>query len=174
MKIFANGVAKCGNHALVKAIELLGLNASVNHIPFAEHESEYEAIVFIKRDPRNALMSWLRFENKPITQGTFIAGLSNFATCGDLVAEFDAYYPWLNCGAHVVAYEDLIRDDVALRTLAGYLGVPYLEDAFANLPDHTLTWNPEHSDYRTIWTPAVQIAWSEAGGNALLERWGYR
>jgi hypothetical protein len=172
MNVFANGVPKCGNHALVKGLELLGVNATVNHVPFGEHAAEYDAIVFVKRDPRNALVSWLRFNNQPVTQGTFIAGLHNFDG-SELVKTFDSYFPWLNCGSHVIAYEDLIRDDFALRELAGYLGVPYLEDAFANLPNHTKTWNAERSDYRTIWTPQVQIAWQDVGGNELLARWGY-
>ena len=64
-------------------------------------------------------------------------------------------------------------DDQQMREIAAYCGVPYLDDAWPNLPNHTKTWTGRLSDWREHWTPAVDAAWAAAGGPALLERWGY-
>lgn len=173
MKVFANGFPKHGNHALVKALQLLGVVCDVNHEPYSPAARRGLPAVFVKRDPRTALVSWLRFEAKPVTQGMFLSKMRFLATA-PLFDELAAYEGWLtDANTIVVRYEDLIASDAALRELAQRLGVPFLEDAFENLPGATRTWNVTPSSYAPIWTPTVQAAWSEAGGDEVLRRWGY-
>lgn len=164
---FLNGPPKMGNHALWKACELMGIVTSgVNHVP---HPGDVgQPHVCIKRDPRNALVSWVRFEGLPVTQGTLIAAMASY------LQEIAGYEGWLtDPGTLVVSFERLVADDQQMREIAAHVGVPYLDDAWPNLPNHTKTWTGRLSDYREHWTPAVDAAWVAAGGPALLERWGY-
>lgn len=169
--VITNGFPKSGNHALVKAVQLLGLPCQVNHIPFgADLDSSH---TFIKRDPRNIVCSWLRFYGKPVTPGMFIAAFRDFGG-KPLVEAMAEYEGWLSdCLTHVVKYEELIASDAVMREIAVNLGFPYIDGAFEALPGMTRTWFAEHSDYRTIWTPEVEAVWAAEGGPELLARWGY-
>jgi hypothetical protein len=160
-----------GNHALVKACNLLGIKAHVTHRPWnGETPTNH---IFIKRDPRNTLVSWLRHTGKPITQGMFICGLADYD--GKPFAQtLDHYANFLDDPKTlVIKYESLILNDLEMRRIAGHFGVPFLDDAFANLPGGTNTWRGDHCNYHAIWSPAVAQAWNDAGGAELLTRWGY-
>lgn len=169
--VTTNGFPKSGNHALVKAVQLLGQPCEVNHIPFGESvEGKH---LFIKRDPRNVICSWLRFNGQPVTAGMFITAFRLFQTAS-LVEGMAGYEGWLTDDETlVIKYEDLIANDDELRAIAAFIGVPYLEGAFENLPGLTRTWFADHSDYRAIWTPEVEAVWNAEGGPELLAQWGY-
>ena len=171
MGLTTNGFPKAGNHALVKACQLLGQPCSVEHIAYAGKPAG--ACVFIKRDPRNIVLSWLRFQNQPVTPGMFITHFRTFQTAS-LVEEMAAYEGWLtDPDTLVVRYEDLIASDAPMRRIAAYLGVPYIDGAFEHLPGLTRTWHADHSDYAAFWTPGVEKVWRKEGGPELLARWGY-
>lgn len=172
MKVFANGFPKAGNHALLKALGLLGIPAGINHVPFSLADRDFRKVIFIKRDPRNIIMSWLRFNGEAVTPGMFLTRFRRFQD-RSLIDEMGEFEGWLNCGAFVVAYEDLISKPEPMQEIALRLRVPYLAGAFEALPSHTRTWNAVHSDYRMIWTEEVGAAWNTEGGDALLRRWGY-
>lgn len=166
-----NGFPKAGNHALAKACQLLGQPCVVSHIPHGGDVGEKH--ILIKRDPRNILCSWLRFIGQPVTPGTFLTAFRDFQGKHFVEAMAD-YEEWQrDAGTLVVRYEELIRDDEEIKRIADYLGMIYLPNAFENLPGMTRTWNPDHSDYRSIWTDEVQAAWAAEGGNTLLAAWGY-
>jgi len=169
--VTTSGFPKSGNHALVKAVQLLGVNCQINHLPFGSQVADKH--IFIKRDPRNVVCSWLRFIGRPMTDGMFLTSFRNFQG-RSLVAEMADYEGWLRDeNTHVVRYEDLISDDACLRGIAEFLNIPYLESAFANLPGLTRTFFAQHSDYTQIWTPEVSTIWENEGGNLLLKQWGY-
>jgi hypothetical protein len=167
-----NGFPKHGNHALVKAVQMLGVPCMVNHIPFGRSVGEKH--VFIKRDPRNGLVSWLRMNGQPEIPGMFITAFRLFQS-NSLVAELAEYEGWLHdAGTLVVRYEDLISGPDEIMKVAAYLGASYQPTAFENLPGLTRTWTgPNHSDYRVLWTPEVEAVWNVEGGPELLSRWGY-
>lgn len=168
--VTTSGFAKAGNHALVKAVQLLGSPCIVEHIEYAGPIGLH---IFIKRDPRNIVCSWLRFNGRPVTPGMFITALRLFQHAS-LVEELAAYEGWLtDPQTLVVSYEALIASDAEMRRIAAYLDVPYLDDAFSELEGLTSTWFAQHSDYRAIWTPEVEAVWAAEGGNELLARWGY-
>lgn len=171
MGLITNGFPKAGNHALVKACQLLGQPCAVEHIVYADKPEG--AFVFIRRDPRNIVLSWLRFQGKPVEPGLFITHFRAFQNAS-LVEEMAAYEGWLtDPDTLVVRYEDLIASDAEMRRIAAALGVPYLEGAFEALPGLTRTWNAQHANYATFWTPDVEAVWAAEGGPELLERWGY-
>jgi hypothetical protein len=169
MKVFANGFPKSGNHALVKTLQLLGIPAQVNHVPYS---ADIDArCVLIVRDPRNVVISWLRALPQPVTPGMMLSSFRRFEKAS-LAEEMAAFEPWLQHGI-VVRYEELIASDAAMRKLADELGVPYLDDAWRWLPGMTATWNQTRSDFREVWLPEVAAAWEAEGGRDLVERWGY-
>lgn len=168
--IRTNGFPKCGNHALVKAVQLLGQPCSVEHTPFTAPIGQH---ILIKRDPRNVVCSWLRFNRQPVTSGMFLTSFRLFQG-GTLVDEMAEYEGWLaDPETLVVKYEDLIASDAEMRRIAAYLGVPYLDGAFEELPGMTRTWYADHSDYSLVWTPEVEAVWVAEGGPELMARWGY-
>jgi len=192
--VFINGFPKSGNHALRKACELLGVPAYVNHVPFKDGSpADSTHRIFIKRDPRNVIISKMRMDDEQVTPGTFITkfrawqradirviqlenGQTETVTIPQIstIEAMSEYEQWLNdADTFQVKYEDLIRNDIEMRRIAVYLGVPYLDDAFESLPGLTKTWNDVHSDYNTIWTPEVETVWNAEGGPELLTRWGY-
>lgn len=169
MRALTVGFPKSGNHALVKAVQLLGVPCEVSHEPFTVDVPA----VFIKRDPRNIVTSWVRHVGQPVTPGMVMTHLRDFE--GQTLAEAMAPYEgWLTApSALVVRYEDLTASDAAMRRIAAHLGVDYVDGAWEWLPGMTRTWHPEHSDWTRVWTPQVQAVFDEIGGPALLERWGY-
>ncbi len=183
--VYANGFPKSGNHALVKAIELLGITpnhengqlSEVVHTPFEDGLPKgVTHHIHIKRDPRNILTSWLRFRDEAVTPGTLLARFRwfDFGQPAPFVECLKRYEGWLNHrGTLTVRYEDLTADSRCMKTIASHLGIPYIDGAWEQLPGNTRTWNPHHSDYRQIWTPQVESAWDAEGGNELLARWGY-
>lgn len=172
--IVVNAFPKHGTHAALKACWLLGTNPYLGHFPHkAGLPEDTTHHVFIKRDPRDALLSSVRAQGHPMTQGMFIRMFRRFENV-HLVEELSAFTPWLSdANTLVLKYEDLIASDGELHRLASYLGEPYLDDAFANLPGHTITWRIPHVDYRTLWTPQVEEIWNAEGGTQLLKDWGY-
>jgi hypothetical protein len=167
-----NGFPKHGNHALAKSVQMLGVPCAVNHIPFGQPVGEKH--VFIKRDPRNGLVSWLRMNGQPEIPGMFITAFRLFQS-NSLVAELAEYEGWLrDAGTLVVRYEDLISGPEEIMKIAEYIGVAYQPTAFENLPGLTRTWaGAKHSDYRELWSPEVETVWAAEGGSELLYQWGY-
>lgn len=171
--IITNGFPKSGNHALVKACQLLGVPCDVNHLPFGKLPEETTKHILITRDPRNIVVSWLRFQGMPVTPGMFITHFRKF-TADSLVNEMGTYDGFLtDPNALVVKFEDLIASDAEMRRIAEYLDVPYIDGAFESLPGMTRTWTGEYSDYKKIWAPQVQEVWDNEGGNNLLRIWKY-
>lgn len=172
MKVIVNGFMKHGTHAALKACELLGVNAQHGHWKMKKLPEDATHHVFIKRDPRDALVSFLRFIGQPVTQGTVMRRIRKYqrASLEKEMAEFLAGY---HEGIFTLRFEELIATDKEMRRLAQYLGVPYLEDAFPNLPNHTQTWTGRYSDHRTVWTPEVEAVWRAEGGDSILAAWGY-
>lgn len=151
---------------------MLGHHADIGHYPMTDplpHEFEtLEKLLFIKRDPRNMIVSGMRDKGMPVCQGAF---LSYFRS--PEFQEIHHFTPWLKIDCFQTSYEALMADDRELRRLAEYLGIPFLDDAWNNIPGHTRTWRVPHSDYTQVWTPTVREQWIAEGGNEILRDWGY-
>lgn len=168
-QVFLNGPPRMGNHALWKTCELLGIDSNgVNHLPWIKMPKGGPKRLFIKRDPRNALLSWMRHNGLLMTQTTAISRMRKYL---ETLQHFER---WLHDqGTLVVSFERLLADDQQMREIAAHCGVEYVDDAWQNLPNHTRTWTGNLSDYRAIWSEKVDRAWRERDGSAVLVRWGY-
>ena len=168
---YINGFPKSGNHALLRGCELLGIPCQVNHIPYVERQEG--KFIFIKRDPRNVVISRLRGQRRPVTPGTFLTFFRKFESTS-LIKELEAYEGWLeDPKSLIISYEHLITNESTMKKIADYVGVSYLPKAFERLEGLTKTWNKIHSNYKEIWTQEVEASWQTEGGSELLIRWGY-
>ena len=171
MSITTSGFPKSGTHALAKACQLLGLPCRPQHIAFGTKVKGRH--LFIKRDPRDVLVSWLRFVGQPVTPGMVITAFRQFQS-RPLVEEMAEFSGWLDDpDTMVVRYENLIRDDAEMRRIAQHVGVPYLNGAWQALPGLTYSWRQPHSDWGPVWTPEVDAVWRAESGLELLRAWGY-
>lgn len=179
--VLVNCFPKCGLHATWKALYLLGVNAQTGH--YGYHDALPPGVqkqIFVKRDPRNALCSAVRFDEiqhsrgLPLTPGTVISKMRDYwgKTFVEQISKCDGWF-LPSPDVLVIRYEDLVADDSTMRKIADFVGAKWIEDAFENLPGHTRTWNEVRSDYLAVWNEDVEKVWKEQGGPELLERWGY-
>lgn len=174
-RVHLTGFPKHGNHALAKAVQLLGVPCQVTHIPWSEEMGYRDAPrLMIVRDLRDGLVSWLRMKKLPLTPGMVMARLRQWADdeSGTLVEQLAHYEGWLTDPATFrVSYERLNVTATEMQRIAEHLDVSYPRDAWGSLWGGTRTWNAVHSDHRPLWTPEVEAVWQEIGGPAALERW---
>jgi hypothetical protein len=172
--VLTTGPEKAGNHALVKAVELLGIPCEVEHRKYNEGLPVRAKHLFIKRDPRNMILSMLRFEGKQINVGMYLTYFRRYCEQKSLVNYLDKFESWLrHPNTLVIKYEELIESDKVMRQIAEYLGISYIEGSFELLPGITHTWTGMLSDYKVIWTPQIESIWNNEGGPKLLKAWGY-
>lgn len=180
--MLANGFSNSGTHALKKGMELLGLE--VEHL----HEPHHRAtgakplkfdgrMVVIYRHPRNVLVSSVRANAEPVTEGALIRMIRTFvrpSVTGPFARVYREYFPWRDdrrCLA--VTYEQLVASEQTLFDIAAHCETPYLESAFPNLPGLTRTWSGAPSNWADHWTPAVDEVWTASGVQAVQIEAGY-
>lgn len=184
MSILINGIPKHGTHALLKAVELLGVPVKYGNHPGAElvHMiNEGEPVeskhIFIVRHPKNAFISWMRHYNLPLTSGMLQSRLQNMQEPEGNYLDFcQKFLDWMVCpDTLVIKFEDLISDQATITKITKYLDVPDQPDVIQNLPGHTLTWTGQLSNHETLdaWDDGVETVWKNIGGEYLMETLGY-
>jgi hypothetical protein len=169
-----NSIPKAGTHLLIRATELLG--AVVPNMGHALHANTIkdDRHLFIIRNPRNALISWLRWNKKPLAQGTIITTLQRYEDSVPFYDYWMRYVSWMTAeNAMVIRFELLLDDERVLRRIADYLGVAYLDDAYAHLVGPTATYTGRLSRWQEHWTPIVEDAWGTFGGTEIERAFGY-
>ena len=86
MTVVCNGFPKTGTHALQRAVRLLGCkDTRQGHFPFHVVHVAQGQHIHICRDPRNALVSWVRWTNPPrdvmrpdVMEGLLIGAIQGF------------------------------------------------------------------------------------------------
>lgn len=161
MTVLCNGIPKAGTHALLKAVQLLGMSDTVHdHIPYGEQVPKGKHI-YIRRNPRNVLISWVRFTHDVVTKGFLIGAIKQFGNLGwSLPLTYANFDGWAyEDGVLTVDFELLVMDDQEMKRIAKYLDVPYLDDAFDNLEGGTPTWTGQLSNWRDYWSVEVECEW---------------
>lgn len=168
-----NGMYKSGTHAGMKACALLGCPTEHHHQPYDETWLNGTPHIFMVRDPRNILVSYLRWSGQTVSPGMLLTTMQQFPG-GAFLTVLDVFAGWLSDSrTFCLRYEALIASDRPMRDLADYLQTPYLDGAWEVLPGLTETWREPHADYREYWTPAVEQFWTKIGGPERLTQWGY-
>ncbi len=172
--LYLNGIRKGGTHALMKAVELLGVPmadgyGSMDRQPY-DRADKGPGSVFIYRHPRNVLVSAVRKDKmEVVTQGFLIAAMH------DLYPTWMGFLPFLSDPEILaVRLEDLIGDGgETIRRIAKHIGKPYLQDAYDNLPGMTYSYNKVPSRWQDHWMPEVDAAWVKERGPEVQEAFGY-
>lgn len=183
-KIICNGIPKHGTHALLKAVELLGVPVAWGEFPGATLEHRiYDGVpvdgkhIFIIRNPKDAFISWMRHHSIALTEGMILSRLQNMQIDfeGTYFNYCNCFTGWLNDDATLVVRLDELKSDggATIDRIADYLDVPRQADAFANLPGHTVTWNPISSDHAKYWTDRIEQVWQATRCNELSKALGY-
>ena len=179
MRILCNGIPKSGTHALLKGLELLGyprgpvVTWQHTFFPFTE-QRWWDKHVFIYRHPRNCLVSYIRWRQRPVTTGHLIGAIYDYLYAMPFADAIRTMQGWLSDpDTHCLRYEDFVANDAALRGVAAYLGSPYYEDAFEHLPGLTETWTGAPSDWNSVWNEQVQAVWVAEGLQELQVQLGY-
>ncbi len=198
MIILSNGAPKTGTHALVKAIELLGIPrddssfrtqrtgedlaegemreglwTGLGHFYYRDRP-KVDKIVHIVRDPRNVMISWLRWVKTSVHTGLIAAAIRGEYASGGLKQVMEEFFGYLDDpDVLTVQFEDLISDEATIRSIATYLGMPYIDGAFEGIWGGTKTFSDTLSEWEKDWSPILDDVWAEQDGPAIEKRLGY-
>lgn len=174
MKFAITGIPKSGNHALKKACRMLKHDMDVGHLTYEERKPDHTYICIV-RDPRNVLLSWMRFVEKPITLPWIKESLLSPVFQHTLLEWHIKCLPWLSDPVvKVIRFEDLLASSTGIKKLANYLGEKCPPHAFKIVTSGgTATFNKRHSDWKEIWTSEIEETWNAAGGEWMLANYNY-
>ena len=165
MIVLCSGAPKSGTHLNLRCVSLFpGVLAVHGHVPFGDVVSQ-EGHVEIIRNPRNVLCSWSRASGKSL--------IDSIPT---VIPLLQAHVGWIDAGAHVVRFEELLGDATGASTLAAlgtYLGATPLADHWRRMWGGTATFTGALSDWRTQWFAGLNTEWALAGGPYLESVYGY-
>ena len=170
--LYCGGAPKSGTNLLLKAINLFDTEGVRKHhygfdkpFPF---EGEAHPQVQIIRNPRNTLISWVRFKKLPRNNDTIIKSME---FCIDYMnGHFDCIADdrW-----HTVRFEELLSDPSVIEGIGEYLGLPLVENHFEKLWGDTDTFTNDLTDWKDWWTEEVNEAWTAKGGVELEIKMNY-
>ena len=165
--ILCNGSPKTGTHLLVKAVRLFGGDAQLsnhNHNPNLS-----EPHIHIIRNPRNALISYLRMSKIELLRSNIIKEMPRF------IAEYSEYIKLLDRkDVLTVTFENLLTDESELEKISAFIDLPLIDNHFRKLWGQTMTFTGELSNWRDHWAHTkIDRKWQEYGGLALESALGY-
>ena len=171
--LYCGGAPKSGTNLLLKAISLFNTNDDVrkHHYGFDKpfpFEDDAHPQVQIIRNPRNTLISWVRFKSLPRNNDTIIKSME---LCIDYMnSHFDCIADdrW-----HTVRFEELLSDPKVIEGIGEYLGLPLVENHFEKLWGDTSTFTNDLTDWKDWWTEEVNEAWTTKGGVELETKMNY-
>jgi hypothetical protein len=171
--ILCNGTPKAGTHLLKRAVlrfDRYFEKAQHAHVSYSQAAliGKDRKHIHIVRNPRNVLISWLRFNGIPLTRENIIEEMPK------TIKRVRAFLPWLeDPNTLTVKFELLLADPAELQKIADYLGEPLSKDHFKKLWGRTQTFTEDLSNWRDHWRPSHAKKWEEAGGLALEKKLGY-
>ena len=170
--LYCGGAPKSGTNLLLKAIELFGTDeVRKHHYGFYKpypYEDKPHPQVQIIRNPRNVLISWVRFMNLPRNDTTIIKSM-------DFMLDYlNDHYPCIADDRwYTVRFEELLSDPKVIKGIANYLKLKPIENHFEKLYGDTVTFTGDLTKWKDWWTEEVNQAWINKGGNKLELEMGY-
>jgi len=175
------GIPKSGNNVLEKACYLLGLKPTHHKHTTDWHLAEKNKVVYIYRNPRNVLLSAVRYQNEQVRDSTKDISpdklrdmFYDFFNCS-LPYVFRAYEGWMTSNALIIRFEDLISDKDCMDKIADYCGVekPSYETFKGLYGAKTPTWSGKLSDWQEVWCPEIDKIWKDEGMLEIEQSLGY-
>jgi len=215
--IVVNGLPKSGTHYLGACLELMGIRNAKSfdrtfdgrphrfhieepntksyvrgHYKFSDGVPSDGAHFYIIRNPRNSVISWIRWERpgckiSEITEDMVLCIIEEFDTTGVRPGPFYSFSPrnigqyyslfngWLfSPDCTVFKYEQMLTDGgSSITKIADILGCG-CKGVYENAPKKKTDTNTFYrSDWTFHWTPAIDDAWRANGGIEIEERLGY-
>ena len=160
--LYCTGAPKTGTHLLLKALHLFGgdcLQAIHSHKDHNFPWKTTDTRVHIIRNPRNVLISWVRYQHLPRNDETIIGSMNYVISC------MLGHYGWIE-EEHclTVRFEELLEDPNVIKKISEHLDKPLIEDHFDSLWGDTDTFTNDLTEWRDFWTDDVNTAWIEKGG----------
>ena len=177
-QVLIAAIPKSGNNMMQKACHLLGVEAEYAHTT-NYHLADTRRCIYIYRNPRNVLVSALRYRNHQrrgygteITTEKLIDVFYDFFN-NSLPSTYQAYSKWMGTNAHIVRFEDFISNPGEFDKLADYLQVPRRPEAYKELSGGTATWTGSLSDWTQHWSPELDAHWIANGMPEIEHSLGY-
>ena len=173
------GIPKSGTNMTVKVCRLLGVNPSEHMHTANYHLAEAQKVAYVYRNPRNVLLSALRYRNHQrrgwedtITDEKLIDVAFDFFNA-PIWAVYRGYEKWLTSNAYCFKYEDMVTG-AAADGLADYLGVARRADIAERLAEGgTPTWTGKPSRWEDFWSDAIDKVWLDEGMVEIERELGY-
>jgi hypothetical protein len=177
--IWIVGIPKSGTHAAEKACKLLGLKTHVDSRHSANyHLAEDRKVLFIYRNPRDLLISTVRYRSEQqrypfdISQEKLVEVFFDLANAS-LPAVLTSFERWFETEALSLKLETLVQSPQGINEICDYMGIPHRLDAFYELPGGTATWNDKQSNWKDHWGCEIEKVWKEEGMYDVETKWGY-
>ena len=170
--LYCGGAPKSGTNLLLKALKLFGTDeVRKHHYGFYKpypYEDKPHPQVQIIRNPRNVLISWVRFMKLPRNDTTIIKSM-------DFMLDYlhDHFPSIADDRWHTVRFEELLSDPQVLQGIGDYLGLTLIENHFEQLWGDTVTFTGDLTMWEDWWTETVHEAWSKKGGVKLENKMRY-
>lgn len=172
--LIAVGFPKSGTHALQRALLLLGLGyIPTSHLPYANRHTD-QPYAFIKRDPRNVVISRVRWQQKPVTEEWIVHYLRQWnerRTMGEALAAFEGWL--MDPDAVQVTFERLVTEPREMQRLGEGVRGRWQPERWRELRSgESRTYTGQLSNWPEHWTPRIEGVWEECCAG-VLGRWGY-
>ena len=167
--IVCNGASKTGTHLLLKAVYLFGsVGFTATHAHKKYGSKIYGKHIHIKRNPRNVLISWLRFTGQDLTDKNLLRNMPH------VINEMNEYLGWLNDKDTLnVSFENLLTDEKEIKRISDFIEVPLSADHFRKLWGDTPTFTNSLSNWRESFSDKIKKEWGLMGGHELERLLGY-
>lgn len=167
--ITINGSPKTGTHLLQKAVVLFGVDYLLTKYTHSLDEKEIEGKhLHIIRNPRNVLISWMRFNKNNFNEKDIIN------TIPSIIKEMKEYTKWLDDkNVFNTKFEILLTDPNELIKIGKFLGEKPIDNHFKLIWGGTKTFTNSLSNWREYWSDSIGIAWEKSGGLELENVLGY-
>jgi len=166
--LYCTGAPKSGTHLLLKAVELFGVEAHHSHMDFTKPWDADDTHIQIIRNPRNTVISWVRFMKLPRNNETIIGSISY------MLKRMEGHF---GCIAHpqwyTVRFEELLADPNVIEGIAKHIDLPLAEGHFQSLWGDTRTFTNDLTRWKDFWNDEVNAAWIDKGGIEIEEKMNY-
>lgn len=174
------GIPKSGNNLAEKACKLLNLDPVGYRHTANYHLADSNKIIYVYRNPRNVLISALRYRNHQrrgdediITQDKLIDVFYDFFN-SSLSSVYRAYAPWMESKACIVKFEDLLKSKDEMNKIATFMNVNLCTDKqFKQLYGESPTWSGKLSKWEPVWGEEIDRIWNEEGMVEIEKGLGY-
>lgn len=168
--IYCNGSPKNGTHLLLSSVRLFGgqcFLAQHKHEPSLSLNAD-DKHIHIARNPRNALISYMRMNNIELSVKNIINEIPR------LIEEQSSYLHYLKDTKTLnIKFEKLVNSPGELNRISKYLDMPLMDDHFNLSKKGVATWTGRLSNWVELWNCRINSAWIVNGGHELEIELGY-